>query len=131
MTAPGATTDSGVALVRLPSGRAVAVAAEPGEERLTVHSPDGVVEVQVALTAAGPVVRVAVGGRLVIAASGDVAVRCQSLDVRAAGGVRIESDEFRAKTVRSVHINGETVRLNCPDGVTAPAVPQPHAGCRH
>ena len=115
MTLPDWTTDPTPALVHLPSGRAVAVAAAPGEERLTVRSPDGVVEVQVSLTAAGPVVRVAVGGRLEIAATGDVAVRCRSLDVRAVDGVRIEADEFRAKTVGSIHLNGETVRLNCPD----------------
>src|SRR5262245_906429 len=107
MTANQTIPAAAPALVRLPSGRAVAVAAEPGEDRLTVHSPDGTVEVHIALTPAGPVVRVAVGGRLEIAASGDVAVRCRSLDVQAAGGVRIEADEFRAKTVRSVHLNGE------------------------
>src|SRR5215207_5758922 len=116
MTVPDEITDAAPALVRLPSGRAVSVAAVTDEERLIVHSPDGVVEVQVSLTVAGPVVRVAVGGRLEIAASGDVAVRCRSLDVRAVDGVRIEADEFRAKTVRSIHLNGETVRLNCPEG---------------
>jgi phage gp45-like len=108
-------TDSVPTLVRLPSGRAIAVEAADGEERLTVHSPDGVLEVQIALTPAGPVVRVAVGGRLEIAATGDVAMRCQSLDIRAEGGVRVEAEEFRATTTRSIHLNGETVRLNCPD----------------
>ena len=95
----------------LPSGRSVAVRATPGDEELVVRSPDGAVEVQILLTPAGAVVRVG-AARLEVAA-GEVAVDCNRFDVRAADGVSVTAGEFRVKTEQSIHLNGETVRLNC------------------
>ncbi len=100
---------------RLPSGRSVAVTVADGEERLVVRSPDGAVEVQVVFTPDGPVVRVA-AARLEVA--------CGSLDVTAGGAVNIKADEFRVKTQKSIHLNGETVRLNCTEDGTPPPVVQ-------
>jgi hypothetical protein len=44
--------------------------------------------------------------------------------------VRITAEELRVRTTRSVHLNGETIRLNCDeDGnpVVPPALPAPAA----
>lgn len=92
------------AVQTLPSGRSLAVRVADGQEHLTVRSPDGTMEVQIVLTPAGAVVRVA-AARLEVAAP-DVAVTCDNFRVEAAG-------EFRVKAGKSIHLNGETVRLNC------------------
>ena len=103
--------------ISLAHGRTMAVR----RDELTVTAPDGRVEIELVITADGPVVRVS-GARLEMAAVEDVAIRGRRLDVtttegidlRTAGPVAIIGDELRAKTTRSIHLNGETVRLNCP-----------------
>ncbi|MFO0850714.1 MAG: hypothetical protein U0871_19480 [Gemmataceae bacterium] len=109
------------ALQTLPSGRTVAVGLVGGEEQLVVRSPDGAVEVQVVLTAAGAVVRVG-AARLEVAAA-EVAVDCRSLAISAADGVSVTAGEFRVKTDKSIHLNGETVRLNCTDPTSPAGLP--------
>jgi hypothetical protein len=99
------------AIQTLPSGRSLTVQVADGQEHLTVRSPDGAVEVQIVLTPAGAVVRLA-AAKLEVAAS-DVAVKCDTFAVEATGGVKIDAGEFRVKTDQSIHLNGETVRLNC------------------
>lgn len=91
----------------LASGRRVVVTQGDGwqPENLKVFSPEGRVEVEIVLTAQGPVVRVS-GAALTLDSAG-------SISMRAAGPVGIEAEELRVKTRRSVHLNGETIRLNC------------------
>ncbi len=100
----------------LASGRRVVVTQGDGwqPENLKVFSPEGRVEVEIVLTAEGPVVRVS-GAALTLDSAG-------SISMRASGPVGIEAEELRVKTRRSVHLNGETIRLNC-DEAGAPARP--------
>ena len=90
----------------LPSGRSVAVEVGDGREALTVRAADGSVEVRIEFTPAGPVVRVS-AAKLEVAAA-DVAVACDQFSVTAAGEVRV-------KAGGPIWLNGETVRLNCPE----------------
>ncbi len=93
-------------LPELPSGRRLAVHSAGGEEALEVRSPDGTLEVLIRFTPAGAVVRVA-AAKLEVAAD--------ELAVTVAGGVSVRAGEFRVTTDKSIHLNGETVRLNCTD----------------
>lgn len=103
----------------LASGRRVVVTQGDGwqPENLKVFSPEGRVEVEIVLTADGPLVRVS-GAALTLDSAG-------SISMRAAGPVGIEAEELRVKTRRSVHLNGETIRLNC-DESAAPGQPAGH-----
>ncbi|MFM7112189.1 MAG: hypothetical protein ACKO26_13700 [Planctomycetota bacterium] len=105
----------------LASGRKVVVS--PGDEshpeNLRVFSPQGKVEVEILLTAEGPLVRVAGASLSLDSAS--------SISLRADGPVGIEAEELRVRTRRSVHLNGETIRLNCDDDASAaPGQPAGH-----
>ncbi|HEY8506466.1 MAG TPA: hypothetical protein VIL46_17925 [Gemmataceae bacterium] len=109
-----------------PSGRVVAYEERGGDGLLTVRAPGGELEVEVRFTPDGPVVRVR-GGRLEIASPGEVALSCRTFEVAAGeeirfaaeGGVHIEAGELRARTEESIHLNGKTVRLNCPEESSA------------
>ena len=105
---------------RLPSGRSVVVKVEGGREELEIRSPDGDVEVRIALTESGPVVSLR-GGRLEMEAAENVAVRCRRFEVQtsegtelnSSGDVQITSRELKVKTQNDIHMNGEVIRLNC------------------
>src|SRR5690242_7641368 len=73
--------------LELPSGRVIEAGAEGGgEERLTVRSATGVVELEVRLTERGPVLRFR-AAELELAASGEVRVDCDRFQVRATSGI--------------------------------------------
>ncbi len=123
-------SEVGLVAYPLASGRQVRVStgADWQSEHLQVISRDGKVEIEILLTANGPVVRVS-GGALQMDSAG-------SIQLRAAGGVEIEAEELRVRTRKSVHLNGETIRLNCdegvpPEGGSAPAeaLPVKESGC--
>lgn len=79
--------------------------SETTNEHLEILSPSGQVEVEIVLTAEGPLVRVN-GGALRLTST-------RSINLEAAGPVHIDAQELRVRTKRSVHLNGETIRLNC------------------
>ena len=123
-------TEGGSVAYPLASGRQVRVStgADWQSEHLQVISPDGKVEIEILLTANGPVVRVS-GGALQMDSP-------NSIQLRAAGGVEIEAEELRVRTRKSVHLNGETIRLNCDEGVPPEggaaqleAPPETKSGC--
>jgi hypothetical protein len=125
-TGPRHSTSGGALIPRpLSSGRQVRLhpGAGPGSDLLQIIAPNGEAEVEIVLTAEGPVVRVR-GGELRMESS-------RSIDLQAAGPVRITAEELRVRTTRSVHLNGETIRLNCdedgnpvvPQALPAPAAP--------
>ncbi len=93
----------------LHSGRTLRVSAGPGHltDQMEILSADGLVEVEILLTANGPMVRVH-GGSLKMSST-------QSIQLESAGPVEIKADELRVRTTRSVHMDGETIRLNCKD----------------
>jgi len=93
----------------LANGRQLRI--QPGTQtegdHLQILSPSGDIEVEIVLTVNGPVVRVR-GGDLQLSAS-------RSIELQAEGAVRIQAEELRVLTSKSVHLNGETIRLNCDD----------------
>jgi hypothetical protein len=107
--------------LQLPSGRVVALAVEPGLEKLIVTAPEGGLELTIMFGPNGATVRLG-AGRVELAAQ-QLSVQCESLDLTAQGTVQIQAEEFRVRTERSIHLNGETVRLNCPPGIPAIAPP--------
>ena len=111
---------TGLSLPRpLSSGRTLALTPATGtdNERLQVISPAGEVEVEIALTAEGPIVRVR-GADLRLSSS-------RSIDLDSAGPVRIRASELRVRTEKSVHLNGETILLNCDENAPPVAQPRP------
>lgn len=119
------------AISTLPSGRSVVVQVDEGTEELLVHAPNGAVEIRIAWTAEGAVVRLG-AARLELAAP-EIALKCGSLAIDASGTVGIRADEFRVETTRSIHLNGETVRLNCtedaPTSALVPVIPATSCEC--
>jgi len=131
LPAPLAQTADKPAEVSLPralsSGRTLRLtpATHTDNERLQVVSPSGDVEVEIAITAEGPVVRVR-GADLRLSAA-------RSIDLESTGPVRIRGSELRVRTEKSVHLNGETILLNCDENAPPPAanpraLPPPAAG---
>lgn len=104
----------------LPSGRAVELAVAGSQENVLIRAPDGTVEVKILLDENGPRLQIS-AGRLELAAE-ELSVNCQQLDINAETGVNIRGGEFRVKTEKSVHLNGETIRLNCNEDGTMPIV---------
>lgn len=108
----------------LHSGRTLRVSAgtDPQTDQMEILSADGRVEVEILLTANGPMVRVH-GGSLKMTST-------QSIQLESAGPVDIRAEELRVRTTRSVHLDGETIRLNCQDlPVTQRPGPQPPTLC--
>ena len=92
-------------------------------ESLEVYSPEGQLEFQLVWTSEGPILKIAVA-KLEICTTGEISMNCDSFNVSALqgismesnGSVTIKSDEIRAKTTKSIHLNGEKIRLNSPEG---------------
>lgn len=81
----------------LRDGGRVRLSAEPGGEALTVVAPGGEVRLEVLLTPAGAVLRLA-GPRVAIETAGELALRCsrfevraESIDLGASGAVALEA----------------------------------------
>ena len=92
-------------------------------ESLEVYSPDGQLEFQLVWTSEGPILKIAVA-KLELCTTGEISMNCDSFNVSALqgismksnGSVTIKSDEIRAKTTKSIHLDGEKIRLNSPEG---------------
>jgi phage gp45-like len=90
------------------------------QEEMEVRSPSGDVEVQIVLTANGPVVRLR-GARLELESPETVAVDCKRFEVHASektelrseGEVRVTGQGMRVQTQGDIHLNGDYIRLNC------------------
>lgn len=143
LTPPSVTPPSVTELApSLCGGRTLVLESDGTTDHLRILAPDGLAEVDITLTADGPVVRVR-AARLEVASAAETAIRCQRLtidshdgiDMHTAGSVQIASEELRVRTERSIHLNGETVRLNCSEDGTTPPLPQPSGdsscGCPH
>ncbi|MCZ2342112.1 MAG: hypothetical protein LC104_10000 [Bacteroidales bacterium] len=111
----------------LNNGRRLVLESDGTADYLRVLSPDGQIEIDMMITADGPIVRVR-AARLEIAATEEMSLRSQQLTLdasagialRSAGPVRITGEELRVRTEQSIHLNGATVRLNCTDSDTPP-----------
>ncbi|AUX42807.1 uncharacterized protein SOCE26_042410 [Sorangium cellulosum] len=85
--------------VELPSGRVVEVRSGAGEEeRVTIRSASGEIELDVRLTARGPVLRIR-AAELELASPGAVRVDCDRFHVRAEHGIVHETGGDLAQTV--------------------------------
>ena len=113
---------------RLPSGRSLVLRMDGDGEEIEIRSARGELDVRITLTDAGPVVSLR-GARLEVE-SPEVAFRCGTFDVQAAGAVslvserevRIAGGELRMETARDIHLNGAFIRLNCTEGAAADMV---------
>lgn len=131
----------------LPSGREVRVSADDGAEAIEIRSPDGQMELRIALTPGGPVLRLR-GVRLEIDSTDAVAVRCKDFHIEATNGVRLTAGgEVAVKSLGDTNIDAKVINLNSgdrsdyPDGqpgytpppfVLPPSPPTPPAGaCGH
>ena len=105
---------------RLSSGRSVVLKATASGEEIEVRSPDGTVEVRIALTDTGAVVSLR-GGRLELQAADAVVVNSKRFEVHTTEGAELHSDgdlkmtgrELRVKTAGDMHMNGGIIHLNC------------------
>lgn len=85
--------------VELPSGRVVEVRSAAGdEERVTIRSASGEIELDVRLTARGPVLRIR-AAELELESPGAVRVDCDRFHVRAEHGIVHETGGDLAQTV--------------------------------
>lgn len=92
---------------RLPSGRHVVVRVDGGVEGIEVRSPTGEVEVRIALTPEGPVVRLS-GARLELDAIESVSIKSKSIELQAESKVSIASGEdVRIEAAREVWIEAD------------------------
>jgi hypothetical protein len=104
----------------LPSGRSVVLKIGKDCEDLEVRSPDGDVEVRIALTDRGAVVSLR-GGSLQMESADAVALNCRRLEVvttegtalGSAGDVLISGRGMRVETENDIHMNGGVIHLNC------------------
>ena len=101
----------------LPSGRTVAVNAADGEERLEIRGVGGEVEVSIALTDDGPVVRLT-GANLQISSTETVALNCKRLElttsedlaIRTGGSLAVQSaNEIRMKSAQQTFLDADYV----------------------
>ena len=109
---PSAPALSARAPLSLPSGREVVVVVGDAQEELRVHGPDGKVEVTIALTDAGPVVRLS-AARLELSATEQVAIQCQDFKVAASSAIQLScAEDLRLKSGKDVFIEGAVIWLN-------------------
>lgn len=105
----------------LETGRRVLIRNGSDGQTVEVRGPDGSLEVQIVITPQGPVVKLT-AGRLEIATTEDVDIRCRKFKVHAESGVEIESEgkmalrseddlDLEAKQ-GDLRAKGETIWLN-------------------
>lgn len=140
--------------VRLPSGRSLRIESASGGEQLEILSPDGLLELRIAMTPQGPVLSLS-GAKLELNATESVSLNCGRLEVNSTNGIamrseaaiRIESGgEFGVRAVGDADIDARVINLNCgdrseyddpivtpPQLLTAPSAQQPShdCGCNH
>ena len=85
--------------------------ADTGEE-IEVRSPTGEVEVQITLTASGPVVRLR-AARLELAAAEEMTLNCQRLKVQTTAATEFHTaGEMRVRSEGEMHLNGKMIHIN-------------------
>ncbi len=111
------------ALRVLPSGRSIAARVGDAGEAIEIRSPDGQLELSIALTDEGPVLRLQ-GARLELVSPDSVSIQCREFEIetqsdvklRANGAIEMQSgSELRTKSAGQTFIDGDFVNLNCRD----------------
>jgi len=107
----------------LPSGRSLVVSGISGQEHLEIRSPEGAIELRIALTKDGPVLSLS-GVRLEINSTDTVAVNCREFTVATTHGVALSSagdvsvragGEIRTKSLGETHLDSSVLQLNSGD----------------
>jgi hypothetical protein len=104
----------------LPSGRTLVVRVGAGGEELEVRDREGVLELSITLTEAGPVVRLR-AAQIALESSETISLQCRRFEVatseairlRSADEVEIGAREMRVRTEADIHLDGAMIRLNC------------------
>ena len=134
----------------LSSGRSVMVSGEQGSEQLEIRSPEGLVELRIALTKDGPVLSLS-GVKLEINSTDSVAVNCrefrlattETLSLSSGGSLGLNAGgEIRTKSLGQTHFDASVLQLNSGDRsdyddaslpkaeIPMPQVPEsPSGGC--
>jgi hypothetical protein len=118
-------------LAALPSGRSIAVCVADGRESIEIRNPEGLVELEIALTSAGPVLRLR-AACLELEASEVVSLRCRRFEVQTTEATELHSEgsfclsgqEMRVRTRDDIHMDGKFVRLNCDPDFPRPELSQ-------
>lgn len=116
------------------SGRSIEVSSGPGGEQIEVRSPDGTVEIRIALTPQGPVLSVS-GAKLEINATESVSLNCRDLSINTTGSMNLTSQgsvgihaaaDVTVKSQGNTDIDAQVVNLNCGprDGYNDDALPK-------
>lgn len=100
-------------VMRLPSGRSVEADVD---ERITVRSPTGRVELAVRFTADGPVLSFH-GADVELTATRAVRVDCERFEVRARDGIAMQTDgDLSHDALGAVELAGDRARIVARDG---------------
>lgn len=95
----------------LSHGRRLLVRLGGEGDEIEVRGPDGVVELAITLTAAGPVLRLS-AARLELAAE-EVAVDCERLKLNARDAVSLKSEgELEIESAEEMRLRGALIRIN-------------------
>jgi hypothetical protein len=98
--------------LRLASGHSVRV-DERDANRISVHAPDGRLQIALRFTADGPVLELD-AATLELRATRDVHVECERFDVRARRAVTIASEaDVAIDAAEHVDVHGGKILLNC------------------
>ena len=138
----------------LPSGRSLRIGLASGGEQLEILSPEGNLELRIAMTPEGPILSLS-GARLELNATESVALNCGKLEINAANGIamrsaasiQIESGaEVCMRADGDANIDAQIINLNCGDRtdyndpvveppplLASPSakVPDQDCGCKH
>jgi hypothetical protein len=147
-TAPTSTSN-----MQLPSGRSLRISLVSGGEQLEILSPEGALELRIAMTPQGPVLSLS-GAKLELNATESVALNCGKLEINSTDGISMRSDaainfksagEFGVHSLGNANIDASVINLNCGDrsqyNDVVPPPPPPLAptpelhgddcGCKH
>jgi hypothetical protein len=111
------------ALRILPSGRSITAHVGDAGEAIEIRSPDGQLEISIALTEDGPILRLE-GAKLELVSPDSVSLQCRQFDLetssnvnlRAHGSIDMRTDsELRTKSAGNTYLDGDFVNLNCLD----------------
>lgn len=101
--------------VRFQSGRTLRLAESSDSDTVTVTSPDGMIEMSVRFTPAGPVLSFG-GARVELTHASELSVDCERLTLRGRQAVEVRSGgELVLRGNGDVAVDGENVLINCAD----------------
>lgn len=126
---------SKIELLAPQSKRTISLVTDNFGDTLTVLSPDKKMEFHLEWGANGPVVKIGVA-QIELLVQDSIDLKCSNFKVHASEGIEIQSEgalkiqtgEIRARTAKSIHLEGEKIRLNSPEEEDAP-VPEMPLNC--